>query len=248
MHRMPSARSPSICTPIRRLQLLRERLICDLNDFDPKYDVKSATPSSPKCHDLRLNDCNDPLASYHLDSHPCDLYFPVPCQLDEMPRPKSSRQESSRAVSPIRSKPEPIDSVPDEKPAASGQKCVRRAKSCPRSLFGSTKHCLGWNVVQQTNRDNCTPCTVSSASTRSAKPKARKLKAKTPTTMDEYVSSKLVRTNLAANLRQQWSRQKIHDMTEEKVKATMHVSKFIPRCHQWDVRATPGWRTFAAEE
>lgn len=81
-------------------------------------------------------------------------------------------------------------------------------------------------------------------------PKIRihKPKSKTPNSMDEYISSKLVRGNLAASLRQKNSRQKINEMTEEKMKASMDVSKFIPKCHHWDVRDSPGWKNFMSEE
>lgn len=252
---IPSSRSPRPCTPIRRLQLLRERLLCDLNDFDSTCEQKYApqTPTSPKCSELRLNECPDGLPSYRPDFYPCDLFYPTSCHMDDMPRPRSSRQASSRAITPIIHKVETTDSVIAEKPS-SIRRSSRRAKSCPRNFFGSSanKHCLSWNVTQsqQRNRENSTPCTtVSNASTRDQrKSKPRKPKAKTPNSMDEYLSSKLVRSNVAANLRQNWSRKKIHDMSEEKLKATMHVSKFIPKCHQWDVRATPGWRVFANEE
>lgn len=81
-------------------------------------------------------------------------------------------------------------------------------------------------------------------------PKIRvdKPKSKTPNSMDEFLSSKLVRSNHAAKLRHKSSRQKIHELAEEKIKATLHVSHFIPKCHTWNVRDTPAWKTFLSEE
>lgn len=138
------------------------------------------------------------------------------------------------------------------------RKRIRRAKSCPKNMFSPTKHCHNWDAPQlhaphQMLRDNPTPCTISSASMRDVrsiktKPRKPKPKPKNLNTMDEYLSSKLVRSNLAANLRQKWSREKIHNMAEEKLKATMHVSNFIPKCHQWNVHTTPAWKSFASEE
>lgn len=81
-------------------------------------------------------------------------------------------------------------------------------------------------------------------------PKIRveKPKSKTPNSMDEFLSSKLVRNNHAAKLRHKSSRQKINELAEEKLKATLHVSHFIPKCHTWNVRETPAWKTFLSEE
>lgn len=81
-------------------------------------------------------------------------------------------------------------------------------------------------------------------------PKIRveKAKSKTPNSMDEFLSSKLVRNNHAAKLRHKSSRQKINELAEEKLKATLHVSHFIPKCHTWNVRSTPAWKTFLSEE
>lgn len=81
-------------------------------------------------------------------------------------------------------------------------------------------------------------------------PKIRveKPKSKTPNSMDEFLSSKLVRVNHAAKLRHKSSRQKINELAEEKLKATLHVSHFIPKCHTWNVRDTPAWKTFLSEE
>lgn len=81
-------------------------------------------------------------------------------------------------------------------------------------------------------------------------PKIRveKVKSKTPNSMDEFLSAKLVRNNHAAKLRHKSSRQKINELEEEKLKATLHVSHFIPKCHTWNVRSTPAWKTFLSEE
>lgn len=72
--------------------------------------------------------------------------------------------------------------------------------------------------------------------------------SKTPNSIDKFLSSKLVRSNHAAKLRHNSSRKKIHELAEEKTKATLHVSHFIPKCHTWNVRDTPAWKTFLSEE
>lgn len=259
-HTLPSVRSPSVCSPIRRLKLLRERLLCDLNDFEPTFEINcpSQTPTSPKCDEFRLTECHPASPSYRIDSHPCDLFYSPSCDTREyIPKQRSARQETISTNSPFMHGTVPDDSVLEPKtPPSTKRKITRRAKSCPKNMFSPTKHYLNWNAPEQQAphqalRDNPTPCTISTVSTRdvrSIKPKHRKPKIKTSNTMDAYLSSKLVRSNLAANLRQNWSRQKIHSMAEEKLKATMHVSNFIPKCHQWNVHTKPAWKSFACEE
>lgn len=57
--------------------------------------------------------------------------------------------------------------------------------------------------------------------------------------------AQIVRTNLAANLRHQWSRQKLMQMSNEKINS---IATVIPRCHRWNVRKSPAWQSFNLEE
>lgn len=149
---------------------------------------------------------------------------------------------------------------------------MRRSKSCPKDLFSiSSKYSDNEKSVNDSiemnerhlcrDNNNLTPCYTdgfnSSRMSRHQNPyrksipkhhRIQKSKSKTPNSMDEYVQSKLVRINHAAELRQKRSRQKIHELAEEKLKENMHVSEFIPKCHKWNVRDTPAWKTFLSEE
>lgn len=144
------------------------------------------------------------------------------------------------------------------------KKKVRRAKSCPKDLFSPSSmdnekrqnECVEMDYSQEftpchSNESNASPMTMSQQHSNYAKSEGKvksKPKSKTPTSMDEYISSKLVRGNLAANLRHKNSRKKINELAEEKLKERMDVSKFIPKCHHWNVRDTPAWKAFTSEE
>lgn len=150
------------------------------------------------------------------------------------------------------------------------KKKLRRAKSCPKDLFSMSSDKCSENGKHKNESDTSNerhlchdehtqyyievPLSPMSSRQQNARsrtiPKIRihKPTSKTPNSMDEFVSSKLVRINHAAKLRQKSSREKINELSEEKLKATMHVSKFIPKCHHWNVRDTPAWKTFLSEE
>lgn len=115
--------------------------------------------------------------------------------------------------------------------------CREDFTPCYSDDFVSPSHSRQQNSRQQNFRMKNIP-----------KIKVHKPKSKTPNSMDEFIASKLVRGNLAASLRQKNSRQKINELSEEKLKATMDVSKFIPKCHHWNVRDSPGWKNFITEE
>lgn len=149
-------------------------------------------------------------------------------------------------------------------------KKIRRAKSCPRDLFSTSSKCSDNEKsqnestelnVRRLGRDELTPsffidCQSTPVSRQQQhtyrktipKIRAQKVKSKTPNSMDEFLASKLVRNNHAAKLRQKSSRKKINDLEDEKLKATKNVLEFIPKCHHWNVRGTPAWKTFLSEE
>lgn len=153
-----------------------------------------------------------------------------------------------------------------EKKLLTAKKKVRRAKSCPKDMFSPSSMCLDNEKRQPeciemdcsqeftpcySNESNASPMTASrqqNAYIKSDGKMKAKPKSKTPTSMDEFLSSKLVRGNLAASLRQKNARKKINELAEEKLKESMDVSKFIPKCHHWNVRDTPAWKTFTSEE
>lgn len=68
---------------------------------------------------------------------------------------------------------------------------------------------------------------------------------KSPASSADECHAQMVRTNLAANLRHQWSRQKLMQMSNEKIQS---VATVIPKCHRWNVRKSPAWQSFNMEE
>lgn len=195
----------------------------------------------------------------HFDS----IHGDSPCRSTER-----MRSQTKHVATPVKHKPE-IKSPSGDIKSSKSKKKMRRAKSCPKDLFSISSKCSDNDKSQnesiETNerrlcRDDLSPCYIEDFQTPPLSrqqnthprpiPKIRihKPKSKTPNSMDEYVASKLVRSNHAAKLRQKSSHQKINELAEEKLKATMHVSKFIPKCHHWNVRETPAWKTFLSEE
>lgn len=241
----------------------------NLDDFERKCESKCMTAiSSPKYHATKLNETIHRAHYFDFDMHPCDLYFHNLCHLDGIQEQKSSEHSTNRIGSPKHLKSPMLLQITDsrsseceEKPILSEKKEFRRAKSCPKDFFSSPKCGMfnrnnepQMNQSSQLNREEFTPCTSSTLRKRTPNMrtipqiKTHKPKSKTPNSMDDFLSSKLVRNNLASSLRHKWSRKKINDMTEEKLKSSMDVSKFIPKCHQWNVRSTPGWKSFSTEE
>lgn len=150
-----------------------------------------------------------------------------------------------------------------EEKLLTAKKKDRRAKSCPKDLFSPSSmddkkqtECIEMDYSQEftsrySNESNASPTTLSRQQNVSAKSDGKmksKPKSKTPNSLDEFLSSKLVRSNLAASLRHKNSRKKINQLAEEKLKESMDVSKFIPKCHHWNVRDTSAWKTFTSEE
>lgn len=255
--RLQSAESNTTPTPVKRLRSLRERL----SQSAIPHDFKCRTPlRSPTISDIKLD--YSPFI-YDTEAHPCDLFYnnchpnvgmeyKCPTFIDTLSREPPSPPKQTKEFEQIfdnSMSPSPIDTAKR-----------RRAKSCPKEIFRATKPCIivqdvdeicQEKSIQRHHRDESTPCDGSSSillRQRTTPKIMTKSKSKTPNSFDEFLSSKMVRSNLAANLRQRWSRKKINDMIEEKLKETMTVEKFIPKCHQWNVRKTPAWKTFTSEE
>lgn len=188
---------------------------------------------------------------------------------------KPLSQSTNDVQSPPKQQTTPTDQKVNIKSPICGEKCIkpkkkiRRAKSCPKDLFSLSSKCSDneKNQIESTEnsclrrvyRSDLSPCYFieidPTSISRQQNPyktipkiKVHRPKSKTPNSMEEFLSSKLVRSNHAAKLRQTYSRKKIDDLAEEKLKASMHVSQFIPKCHHWNVRDTPGWKTFLSEE
>lgn len=259
--RLPSV--DSIPSPIKRLQLLRERLSASVNLHHHHHDFKSEKLKrpSPMCSsrfsELKLDYSPH---RHEVESHPCDLYFNN-CH-------SNIGMDCKFSVSSIENPPKQMRNVEEQNesfrnatsPPSIDLMKRRRAKSCPKELFSTSKPCLNFqtddNILNSSStkqhHDESTPsqnpgdCN-SSVSSR-PRHKSKKPKSKTPNSFDDFLSSKMVRSNLAANLRQKWARKKINDMTEEKLKATVPVAKCIPKCHRWNVRNTSAWKSFTAEE
>lgn len=241
---MPSPKlTPPMCSPIRHIYAHRlhhyQPVHSDLHGFD--------YPCEMVHHHLN-----------HLDNiHKASLSRSAECM-------KNSPKHAITANLNFKS---PNCDTKSSKP----KKKLRRAKSCPKDLFSISSKCSDngkspknsaemneHRLFRDLGRDDLTPCFTDDFHSsprqqntyRKTVPKIRvqKPKSKTPNSMDEYVSSKLVHINHAAKLRQKSSRQKIHELEEEKLKARLHMSHFIPKCHKWNVRDTPAWKTFLSEE
>lgn len=157
------------------------------------------------------------------------------------------------------------------------KKKLRRAKSCPKELFSISSKCSNNEKSHSESTDmnerrpsddrrtyyiECFRSPSPSSHQTPPRPlhqqhsrirtipkiRVNKPKSKTPNSMEEFLSSKLVRSNHAAKLRHKSARKKINELADEKLKATLHVSHFIPKCHTWNVRDTPAWKTFLSAE
>lgn len=230
---MPKILSP-MCSPIPHMHHMHDIYFTHFHDFDPcPYD------NFHNSHTMNASDIQS-------SPNPSTNYLQIPPKLDHYRIEMNS------------------DVKRDEKMLMEKKK-MHRTKSCPKDLFSISSKCSDIDQNRQNRIESAEEeclrqlyaadefasqieyhqqnTRIKSASKQKIKPKS-----KTPTSMDEYLSSKLVKSNLAANLRHKNSRKKIDDLAEEKLKETMHVSKFIPKCHHWNVKETDGWKTFTSEE
>lgn len=269
IERLRSADLNRTPTPLKRLRTLREKLATTFleNEFTNERPGRLSPP--PMCSPI-FSEMKSPL-SFGIESHPCDLYFnnchsnfemeykPPVSVRDIYSAAKQTKRVENRYLKP---------SFTVTSPPSDEEDRHRRAKSCPKELFETKKPEPGLNFQaddsvidssftgQQHADNNSTPSynpigdRNSSMSSRQRNRSAilSKSKPKTPNSMDEYLSSKMVRSNLAANLRQKWSLRRINEMANEKLKATMTVAKCIPKCHRWHVKNTNAWKSFTSEE
>lgn len=261
-----SADSNRTPTPLKRLKILREKLSKTFLENECTNDKPIRLLSPPAMCSPIFSEMKSPL-SFDIESHPCDLYFNNCNSIFEMEYrpPVSFRDIYSSPRQPKRM--EDKNSKPSftvTSPPSDEEHRHRRSKSCPKELFETKKPCLNFqtddniidsNSTKQQHADNSISslnagdCKSSvSSRQRNTSKIVSKSKSKTPNSMDEYLSSKMVRSNLAANLRQKWSRKRINEMAEEKLKATMTVTKCIPKCHRWHVKNTNAWKSFMSEE
>lgn len=162
---------------------------------------------------------------------------------------------------PCSSTPTPItrqNTKPESKSlSTSPQTNLKRSKSCPKDLFTSTTDVANEKpkkvkpIKQSTRRlvrSNVSPECTSIATLPCRKKSGTR--TKTPVAIDEFITSKMVRSNLAASLRQQWAHKKITEMTDKRMTPPppAQVTKYIPKCHRWNVRDTPAWKSFRLEE
>lgn len=225
----------------------------------------------PRFHDFHHSHY-DHFDMYPYDPFPLESIYeqkPLPCHTTCVPSPckpefppKYDLQRQHRADSPRKidvKSPKDNRLKAFDETSSQGRRSIHRAKSCPKDLFSTMS--ISTENEHRRNEDEAEinyllPFYQEDAGTQlpykfvspPAKPTPKPRINKTPTKMDKFLSSRLFRSNVAANLRQVNAQKKINDMAEEKLKATMHVSKFIPKCHHWNVRDTPAWKTFTTEE
>ncbi|XP_031633970.1 uncharacterized protein LOC116347514 [Contarinia nasturtii] len=265
-------------SPIKRLQALREKLLTCVDDWECEPKIPTPIIVSPMCSpSFHLHKLHHHYHHDH-DPYPCDnLHNTIYFLNDHDDGPVTRNSNCFHSPPTPASASCPIEFNSDfkrnlncnEKSTPTKEK-VRRAKSCPKDLFSVTssrcsdsKKCIQNGSIEIDNsakpqefepsfcNESVSPTTISRQ--QNAYPKTTtkikvKPKSKTPNSMDEFISSKLVRSNLAAILRHRNSRKKINDLAEEKLKEHMDVSKFIPNCHKWDVRKSDAWKTFTSED
>lgn len=260
VERLRSADSNRTPTPLKRLKILPATFL------ENEFGNENPRRSSPPIHSPIFSEMKSP-NFLDIESHPCDLYFNN-CNSNfdmEYKAPVSfghiySPPKQTKRVADNNSKPSFIITSP----STDDEHRHRRAESCPKELFETKKPCPNFRTddividsgsSKQQQADNINPsfdtgdCSSSVSSRQRNRSKiVSKTKTKTPNSMDEYLSPKMVRNNLAANLRQKWSRKRINEMAEEKLKASMTVANCIPKCHRWQVKNTNAWKSFRSEE
>lgn len=230
---------------------------------------------SPSLHYHKLHDPIHFHAMHFHDFnayHPCDHLHNVStstnCASQTSPQPSDNHLKNPSKHAIFQTDSGSDNNCYDQRLSLDHKK-IHRTKSCPKDLFSLSSKCSENEKIHNDMADeDCLrqlykadqACYINGmASGRVSRHRHNdimknccktkdKPKSKTPNSMDEFLSSKLVRSNLAANLRQKNSRQKIHELEEEKLKETMHVSSFIPKCHHWNVRDTIAWKNFTTEE
>lgn len=124
----------------------------------------------------------------------------------------------------------------------------KRSKSCPSDLNASIEAdeppCRSDSTCRYTEPEERRMRRCQSA--KKSDEKSAKPRRDDP--LVNFIAVRMVRSNLAANLRHQWSRQKLQELADRKIKSPGRTISFIPECHRWSVDKTPGWKMFTDEE
>lgn len=250
----------------RPFRSIREKILADIEKYDRRFD--ELMPCSPLPYDYEHMRASVPVPSivvnpceampYHRhQQHHCNqehFYCPGHCfDANRLTSPKTPCSSTSTAVTANKSDHKAHSKSPMEEAPTN----LIRSKSCPKDLFSSTNDVTEdkspqskpiKSCIRRLVRSNASP-ECSSHTTVPCRKKSATRK-KMPDAIDEFLTSKMVRSNLAANLRQQWARKKITEMTDKRLSPPppAQVTTHIPKCHRWNVRDTPAWKSFRLEE
>lgn len=249
--RPTSSVSQNTFTEARPFRSIREQILADIEKYDRQFDDLSsqAVPSV-------VVDSYESTSHHHHRHHHCDpnhFYRSMHC----IDGNRLTSAKSHCASTPIVA--ERSDTKVEYKsPSLSIQTNLIRSKSCPTDLFTSTNDVDDETPKKLKSNISCKRRLVRSHNspefTRHSTPlPCRKkiiAKKKSPDAIDEFLTSKMVRSNLAANLRHEWARKKIMEMTDKRIQASppAQVTKYIPKCHRWNVRDSSAWKSFRLEE
>lgn len=265
-----SQNSTNLC-PTRQFPSIRDKLLAEIEEYDRAYDEKCAnTKSSPFISPNMESETNAPFHSHH-----CRAITPITYPYENFAEELANfdcfhdrwyHRNTIKGPSICCSPSTAADNKEDEndsKPIEKLPSILRRSKSCPKDLFRASNYFPSEKLKNQRNtkccdrqllQGNINPDYLKQSTQKrcqsASKPVSRiKLpKAKTPDSIEEFLSAKIVRSNLAAKLRHDWSRKKIMEMTNQQLKPTTKITKFIPKCHQWNVRQSSAWKSFTLEE
>lgn len=261
-----SASQNSFGGEVRPFHSIREKILADIERYDRRFDDLTQSPPMPFDDDhmrafipvpaLVVDSCDrTALHSKHHHNHHCDSeYFNRFAHSADRNRLLSPRAPCSSTTSAITKN----NKVPESKSlSTSPQSNLKRSKSCPKDLFSSTNDASNENPKKlepsHQSRRRLVRSNISPESTSNATLPCRKkcgARTKAPVAIDKFLTSKMVRSNLAASLRQQWAHKKITEMTDKRMTPPppAQVTKYIPKCHRWNVRDTPAWKSFRLEE
>lgn len=129
---------------------------------------------------------------------------------------------------------------------------IKRSKSCPSGLDRKIEENAYVEKDKISNESDFVHGNVDEQRKRrcqsAKKPNDKTAQQRKDDAFVDFIAARMVRSNLAANLRQQWSRKKLQEISDRKIKSFGRTIKFIPKCHRWNVDQTPGWKSFTVEE
>lgn len=240
----------------------RDIVRCDIERFDRELEEKfnclncvcvesHCTPTPDHCHRMHT-----PSIVIHRRSHQHLCPELELCDRNDSRTTTTTTATTSTDFVPFRA-----TKTPDKIRFHENDKCeifatLKRSKSCPNDLFRAVEPLQSIrreieNVAS--NQNDLTKMTKKRRcqSAKKCETNSKKSNEHHQSTNDafiEFLSTKLVRSNLAANLREQWSRKKINELADRKLKIPVPTTKFIPKCHRWHVDQTPAWKSFVHEE